>query len=115
MTLALAWADLALLALVELTGLAAITTWGAHTVPAGPRRWAMAISISVTAMVVWALFCSPRAAVILPLPAVTAIKLAMLTAAIAGLTVTGHPRWAILLGTLALATTTIASALPVNP
>lgn len=114
MIAALAWANLLTIFGVELAGLAAFGLWGAQAVSPAPGRWALAIAVPLTAAVLWGLFCAPRASIPLNGPAVAAIKLAMLAAAVLALIAAELPRWAVALAAVALVTALLAQTLP-NP
>jgi hypothetical protein len=52
--------------LMELCALGALGWWGARTGGTVPARAALAIGAPLTAAVVWALFCAPKATFALP-------------------------------------------------
>lgn len=110
--LTLAWANLAVIFVVELAGLAAFGLWGSQAVSWSPGRWALAIVLPVVAALIWGLFCAPRAAVALPYAAVVAIKVTMLIAAVLALMGAGLVYTAIALATVAIATAWLARILP---
>lgn len=112
MIAAVAWANLTVSFLVEVAGLAAFGVWGAQAVAPVAGRWALAIAAPLLAAVVWWLFCAPKATVALPGPAVGVIKLVVLAAAVVGLVLAHHPRWAIVLAAVALASALLATVLP---
>jgi hypothetical protein len=111
-TTAIVWGNLTAIFAVELAGLVAFGVWGAQAVSPTPGRWALAITLPLTAAVLWSLFCAPHALVPLPGPAVTVIKLTMLAAAVLALIAAGLPRCAGVLAAVALITTVLAQVLP---
>lgn len=106
------WVNLTVAFVVELLGLVAFGLWGAQAVSPAPGRWALAITLPLTAAVLWGLFCAPHASVPLPGPAIAGIKLAMLAAAVLALIATGQPHWAVVLAVVAVITAVITQVLP---
>lgn len=110
--LTVAWANLVVVFVVELAGLAAFGLWGAQAVTSTPGRWALAIGLPLIAAVLWGLCCAPRATVALPPFVVAVIKVAMLMAAVLALMGAGLPYAAIALATVGPTTALLARILP---
>ena len=90
-------ANLAVKFLVELAAFAALAYWGART---GHGGWAVAAAIAapLAAVLVWALFCAPRARWRQPVPARAPLELAVFGLAAAGLAAAGAVLLAIIFG-----------------
>lgn len=89
--------NLAVKFLLELAAFAALAYWGAST---GHGAWAvlLAIAAPVAAVIVWALFCAPRARRRLPAPARVPLELSVFGLAAAGLAAAGSVQLAITFG-----------------
>jgi hypothetical protein len=94
-------ANLAVKFLLELAALAALAYWGART---GHGVWAviLAIAAPLAAVIVWALFCAPRARRRLPLPTRAPLELAVFGLAAGGLAAAGSVLLAIIFGIVVL-------------
>lgn len=95
-------ANLALRFLLELAALAAVGYWGWKTGD-GALRPAFAVAAVAAIVVVWALFISPKASVVVPGPLKLALELAVWVAAGAALYATGHSRLALAFVAVAIA------------
>ena len=90
-------ANLAVKFLLELAAFAALAYWGAHT---GPGAWAvlLAIAAPLAAVIVWALFCAPRARWRRSVPTRAPLELAVFGLAAGGLAAAGAVTLAIIFG-----------------
>jgi hypothetical protein len=88
---AVGWFVLALVFLDELLLMAALAVWGADA-----GGWWLAVLAAAAGVLVWFLFASPKAPYGGPLVRPTA-KVLVVTAAVVGLFLAGHPGWAVAL------------------
>jgi Protein of unknown function (DUF2568) len=93
-------ANLAVKFLLELAAFAALAYWGART---GHGAWAVAAAIAapLAAVIVWALFCAPRARRRLPVPTRAPLELAVFGLA-GGLAAAGAVTLAIVFGAVVI-------------
>jgi hypothetical protein len=94
-------ANLAAKFLLELAAFAALAYWGAAT---GHRAWAVVLAIAapVAAVIVWGLFCAPRARRRLPVVPRAPLELAVFGLAAAGLAAAGAVTLAIVFGAVVI-------------
>jgi hypothetical protein len=94
-------ANLAVKFLLELAAFAALVYWGART---GHGAWAVVLAIAapVAAILVWALFCAPRARRQLPVAAWAPLELAVFGLAAGGLAAVGAATLAIIFGAVVI-------------
>jgi hypothetical protein len=94
-------ANLAVKFLLELAAFAALAYWGART---GHGAWAVAAAIAapLAAVIVWALFCAPRARRRLPVPTRAPLELAVFGLAAGGLAAAGAVTLAIVFGAVVI-------------
>jgi hypothetical protein len=98
-------ANLAVRFALEMSALAAAAYWG-FSIGSGVMRWALAIG-APGAVVVWALFVSPKPAIEVPEPVRLAIEFVVFGAAAAALVVTGHQGLALTFAAVALVSGTL--------
>jgi len=93
--------NLAVKFLLELAAFAALAYWGAST---GPGAWAVVLAIAapLAAVIVWALFCAPRARRRLPVLARAPLELAVFGLAAGGLAAAGAVTLAIIFGAVVI-------------
>jgi cytochrome b len=86
--------NLALRFLLEIAALIALGLWGAHAGSSAATSTLLAVTAPLLAAVLWGLFVSPKARVVLPWPLRLAIELAIFIAAVAGLAFSQRPQLA---------------------
>ncbi|MFF4653336.1 YrdB family protein [Streptomyces sp. NPDC001380] len=102
-------ANLALRFLLELVAFAALAYGGYHAPAPLPLRIALAVLLPAAAAWLWGRYASPRA-VVRSAPAWLATQLAVMGAAAAALTATGHPAAAAGFAVLVVANTAMLAA-----
>jgi hypothetical protein len=93
-------ANLVLRFALEIGALVAVSVWGLSAAD-GVLRLLLGVGAPLLVAVVWGLFVSPNARVPLPEPAVVVLEVAVLGAATAALSGSGHGRAAVVFGALA--------------
>lgn len=91
-------ANLALRFLLELSALAALGYWGAHTGANLAMRIGLAVAAPLVAAVAWGVVVSPKPRLRVTAPVRLAVELAVFGAGVWALLATGRPRWATLFG-----------------
>jgi Protein of unknown function (DUF2568) len=101
-------ANLAVKFLLELAAFAALAYWGATI---GHGGWAVvaAIVAPLAAVIVWGLFCAPRARRRLPAPARIPLELAVFGLAAAGLAAAGAVTLAVIFGAVVVLNSVLLS------
>jgi hypothetical protein len=95
-------ANLALRFLLELAALVAFGYWGFTTVNGTAGKILLGIGVPIAVAVVWGVFVSPKALVVLPSPAKIVLGLLILELAAGALLLAGQPAVGIAFGVIVL-------------
>jgi hypothetical protein len=93
---AIKYANLGLAFLLELCVLAALAFWGIHTGESTLAKIALGVGTPLVAAILWGIFASPRAPMLVPLPWHRLLEVAFFGAGVLALFLAGQPLLAII-------------------
>ncbi|MEU8530370.1 MULTISPECIES: YrdB family protein [Streptomyces] len=103
------WINEVLAFLLELAALAVLAWWGWQSVENTVLRLLVAVAAPAAAAVVWGLFASPKATIVLPLAGVLAVKALVFGSAALALYALGRHSWAAVFAVVVTVNTVLAT------